>query len=279
MPPSSPYVSAPSSERMPPRTHTTRAYPTSPPVSRSTAPGTTKMPEPMTVPTTMKIRSRSRRVRASDCAGTDMPRRIGRGEKLRARALVASVPLALALGGVRPAAQAGPERQERSHHAHGIADELVLVEQAELAQQVVPVVLPAAHERQLLGARILDVDRDVPEALGDPPERHGRGMAIAAAPEVPHEERGHEELHQRPAQGADELPEDSEQRVPHLVDREIEAVEPTVVVGVEHEIRAVEREHGAQGLPGASLAGRAHFFTERYRVAAAATPTYLSAPP
>src|SRR5207237_5347024 len=84
-------------------------------------------------------------------------------------------------------------------------------------------------------------------------------MAIAAAPEVPHEERGHEELHQRPAQGADELPEDSEQRVPDLVDREIEVVEPTVVVGVEHERRAVNREHGAQSLPGASLAGGAHF--------------------
>src|SRR3989454_4149278 len=70
MPPSPPYVSAPSSKRMPPRTHTPRASPPSPPVWRSTAPGTTKIPEPMTVPTTMKIRSRKRSVRVSEAPGT-----------------------------------------------------------------------------------------------------------------------------------------------------------------------------------------------------------------
>src|SRR3989475_1361304 len=70
MAPSSPYVTAPSSASTPPSPHARRAYPTSPPASRSTAPGTRKIPEPIVVPTTMKIRSRKRRVRASEAPGT-----------------------------------------------------------------------------------------------------------------------------------------------------------------------------------------------------------------
>src|SRR5262245_36648379 len=49
---------------MPPTTHTASARPPEPD-SRTTAPGVRKMPDPMTVPTTMKIRSRRVRVRRS----------------------------------------------------------------------------------------------------------------------------------------------------------------------------------------------------------------------
>src|SRR6476619_254505 len=49
---------------MPPTTHTASATPPDPD-SRTTAPGVRKMPDPMTVPTTMKIRSRRVRVRRS----------------------------------------------------------------------------------------------------------------------------------------------------------------------------------------------------------------------
>src|SRR4051812_2685599 len=63
--PSSPYASAPSSERTPPATQTTSAGPACPPAWRSTPPGTRKMPDPITVPITMRIRSRSPRTRSS----------------------------------------------------------------------------------------------------------------------------------------------------------------------------------------------------------------------
>ena len=62
--PSSPYASAPSSERAPPTTQTTSAGPACPPAWRKTPPGTRKMPEPITVPITMRIRSRSPRTRS-----------------------------------------------------------------------------------------------------------------------------------------------------------------------------------------------------------------------
>src|SRR6059036_3863096 len=72
-------------------------------------------------------------------------------------------------------------------------------------------------------------------------------MPVALPPEVRHEDRRHEELHQRSAEEADELSEHTEQGMPELVDREVEAVEPAAVAGVENQEPAVHREHGGEG--------------------------------
>src|SRR6266550_2987022 len=78
-------------------------------------------------------------------------------------------------------------------------------------------------------------------------------MPVALPPEVRHEDRRHEKLHQRAAEEADELSEHTEQGMPELVDREVEAVEPAVVAGVENQEPAVHREHGGEGEARASL--------------------------
>src|SRR5207247_10940454 len=72
-------------------------------------------------------------------------------------------------------------------------------------------------------------------------------MPVALPPEVRHEDRRHEKLHQRAAEEADELSEHTEQGMPELVDREVEAVEPAVVAGVENQEPAVHREYGGEG--------------------------------
>src|SRR2546422_3332283 len=72
-------------------------------------------------------------------------------------------------------------------------------------------------------------------------------MPVALPQEVRHEDRWQEELHQRSAEEADELSEHPEQGMPELVDREVEAVEPAVVAGVENQEPAVHREHGGEG--------------------------------
>src|SRR5256886_14482392 len=72
-------------------------------------------------------------------------------------------------------------------------------------------------------------------------------MPVALPPKVRHEDRRHEKLHQRAAEEADELSEHTEQGMPELVDREVEAVEPAVVAGVENQEPAVHREHGGEG--------------------------------
>src|SRR5437667_404036 len=66
-------------------------------------------------------------------------------------------------------------------------------------------------------------------------------MPVALPPEVRHEDRRHEKLHQRAAEEADELSEHTEQGMPELVDREVEAVEPAVVAGVGNPEPAVPR--------------------------------------
>src|SRR2546422_10683363 len=81
-------------------------------------------------------------------------------------------------------------------------------------------------------------------------------MPVALPQEVRHEDRWQEELHQRSAEEADELSEHTEQGMPELVDREVEAVEPAVVAGVENQEPAVHREHGGEGEARASLRDR-----------------------
>src|SRR5690348_8568252 len=66
-------------------------------------------------------------------------------------------------GGVRPPPQARPGVHQYAGEANAAADEVVLVQEPEPAEDIVPVVLAAAHEREQLGARVLNVDRDVPE--------------------------------------------------------------------------------------------------------------------
>src|SRR5256885_8898930 len=78
-------------------------------------------------------------------------------------------------------------------------------------------------------------------------------MPVALPREVRHEDRGNEKLHQRAAEEADELSEHTEQGMPELVDREVEAVEPAVVAGVENQEPAVHREYGGEGEARASL--------------------------
>src|SRR2546430_13745519 len=78
-------------------------------------------------------------------------------------------------------------------------------------------------------------------------------MPVALPPKVRHEDRRHEKLHQRAAEEADELSEHTEQGMPELVDREVEAVEPAVVAGVENQEPAVHREYGGEGEARASL--------------------------
>src|SRR2546422_10566477 len=58
---------------------------------------------------------------------------------------------------------------------------------------------------------------------------------------------------QRAAQHADELAEHPEQRVPDLMDRDVEAVEPTVAFGVQRQHDPVERKERRQGEPQAAL--------------------------
>src|SRR4029077_8822287 len=136
---------------------------------------------------------------------------------------------------VGPSPEAGPRICHRTGDAHDPTDDSILVQEAEPAEEVGPVVLAPADEGQFLSLGVLDVDGNVQEILRDPPQRDGGRVPIAASPEVRHERGGHDELHQRPTQEADELAEDSEQWVPELVDREIEAVE---LLGGAHSLTA-----------------------------------------
>src|SRR5436190_12418756 len=100
-----------------------------------------------------------------------------------------------------------------------------MCEQSESAEEILPIVLSTADERQLLHPSITHVDRDVPQILCNPPQRNRRRMTIAAFGEVQHERHRHDELEQRAAGNADHLAEDAEHKVSGLVNGEVDSVE------------------------------------------------------
>ena len=133
------------------------------------------------------------------------------------------------------------------------SDREVLLQQVERIQQVGPVVLSTTDQRKLLSPRIADVDRDIPEILGDPPQRDRRGMPVSAMKEIRAECRRNDELHQGPAEEADELAERTKHQMAGLVNREVETVEKPVVVRVKEKEESVEREYRGEGQPRAPV--------------------------
>src|SRR5690348_17208854 len=139
--------------------------------------------------------------------------------------------------------QPARDRDEPEQCADGMerpADALVVRQHTEVAEEKRPIVFAAANERQLLRPRIADVDRDVPQILRDPPERHCRRMPVAAAGEVHEEDGRDDELEKRAARELDNLAKWREDEVPCLVDREIDRVEKAPRLGMPHERNPVE---------------------------------------
>jgi hypothetical protein len=123
------------------------------------------------------------------------------------------------------APERGTDHKQVTDRRDGAGNVLVLRQQSHAPEQVVPIVLPAPDERQLLRACVRDVHCDVAAVLPDPPQGDARRVLIALPQELDHEERRHEELEQRAAGKADELPEWRENEMSRFVDGEVDAIE------------------------------------------------------
>ena len=138
---------------------------------------------------------------------------------------------------------------------HGATDGQVAVQQVELVQDPQPVVLPTTHQRQVLGARVADVPRDVPAVLARPPERDGRRVPVFPAREVTGEREWHQELEERAAEDVQELAERGKDEVTGLVDGEVDVVDEPAVARVRGQETPVggqrQREHEALVVPSA----------------------------
>jgi TonB family protein len=118
---------------------------------------------------------------------------------------------------------------------------LVILEPANAAEQVSPVVFPSANERECLRARVADVDRDVPAVLRDPPESDARRVTVGALPEVDDEGSRQAELEERSTEEPQKLAEGREDEMTGLVDRQIDRVEKA------SGLRPKEARHPVQG--------------------------------
>jgi hypothetical protein len=143
-----------------------------------------------------------------------------------------------------------------SEEVHVQRDRTIVLKPAESTQQVGPVVLTAAYERQKLRACVADVHRDMPAVLRNPPERNARRMAVRAPPKVDDEGNRQGELEQRSAEKPEEFTERREDQVTCLVNRQIDSVEDSPVLRPEKTWDSVQGERASQEEAHATLAVR-----------------------
>ena len=108
---------------------------------------------------------------------------------------------------------------------HGARDRQILRKPPGSIQQICPVVLASAHERQFLCARIGHINGDIPAVLRDPPEADRPAISIAAPEEMRDESTRQDELEQRAAEEPHHLTEWRENQMSCLVDRQVYAIE------------------------------------------------------
>jgi hypothetical protein len=89
---------------------------------------------------------------------------------------------------------------------------------------------------------IFDVDRDVPAVLPEPPQGDGGAVPVALTPERHGDCRRDEELKQRATEEREGFAAEGEDQVPGLVDREIEAIQPSVVGWCPKTLPSVNRQ-------------------------------------
>src|SRR5688572_10931064 len=101
--------------------------------------------------------------------------------------------IGFASGGQRfPSDADGRRVEQKSDEKHRAADGLIPVQPVERGEHQRPVRFAATRQRQLLRAGILDIDRNVPAILSQPPERDRGTVAVALAPERYQEREGNE---------------------------------------------------------------------------------------
>ena len=123
---------------------------------------------------------------------------------------------------------------------HRATDRQVPVQQVEFIQNPQPVMLAAAHERQVLRPRITDVARDVPAVLSRPPERYRGGVPVALHGEVAGERERDDQLEEGAAEDVHEFPEGREDEVTGLVYGEVDVVDEAEVPRMGGEEPAVD---------------------------------------
>ena len=102
--------------------------------------------------------------------------------------------------------------------------------------------LSPADQWECLRLGILDVDRDVPAVLPEPPQGYGGAVPVALTPERHDECRRDEELKQRATEDGEGFAAEGKDQMASLVDREIQAVQPGVVVWRPKTLPSVDRQ-------------------------------------
>ncbi len=121
-----------------------------------------------------------------------------------------------------------------------IANLRIMFEQVESAKEIVPIVTGSisAQKGEEAGLRVCCVHAYVQEVMAQPEQGNLSARPVGMNQKVPHEQRGQQDLHQRPPGNTDELTEKAEEEVSCLVNQQVGVVQQSVVVPVQNVVDA-----------------------------------------
>src|SRR3989338_3553025 len=132
-------------------------------------------------------------------------------------------------------------------------------QEAHFGQEVVPVMLAAAYQRQDLLYRVAGVDRDIEQALSQPEQAELPAQVGAAPLQVDQADGGYQELGNSSAQHAYETPEEAQENMAGFVEGGVHEIQRREIVFFGEPARIEQEKDGDHSRPGPEPAGRASF--------------------
>ena len=108
----------------------------------------------------------------------------------------------------------GGEHAEPAEHAHGVANLLIVNQDAPLREENRPVVLVRAHQRHGGNAGVEHVRANVEEILEEPETAEGDGRRFALPPEIREAEERPDQFAKRASEYSDSIAEPTEECPP-----------------------------------------------------------------
>lgn len=132
----------------------------------------------------------------------------------------------------------GQANKEIAHHC-------VVFKEIESAKEIVPIMTRSvsAQKGKESGSCVSRVDAYVEKVMSQPEQGNLSARPVGMNQEMPDQQRGQQDLHQRASRYPDELPEEAKEEMPRLVNQQVGVVQQSVVVPIQDVVDAERQQY------------------------------------
>jgi hypothetical protein len=162
----------------------------------------------------------------------------------------------------------GSDHSEPAQSAHDPTDFLILSKQSPLAEKNFPVMLAGTNQRQSLGARVRHVGANIGEIFKEPEAAKSGAGGFPLPEEIECAQERNKQFAKRSTENHDGVAEPTEEKMPALVDDQINVIEKEKTAAVEGGVKkeeSIEAEPADSRETGDRLPCAEAIFEKRHR--------------